>query len=178
MGYSLGGASTMLAAYESIAASSSNNNLRFSLHIAFYAPCIIQPEVTQTTGAPFVGFGGMEDECTPKSRCDKILNVFETGDTIVQSKWYEGAAHGWNGTKPVKFYEGVPNFAPCEYVIHENGQVTEAKAGLTSGTDKQIIENSEHCVDFGYSIGRHDKTDELTNTALLEAINRHLKNVD
>lgn len=32
MGYSLGGASTMLAAYESIAASSSNNNLRFSLH--------------------------------------------------------------------------------------------------------------------------------------------------
>jgi hypothetical protein len=54
-----------------------------------------------------------------------------------------------------------PNFAPCEFLIHGNGEITETKTGKTTDTDKQMIENSENCVDLGYSIGRHDKTNEL-----------------
>ena len=88
---------------------------------------------------------------------------------------YEGAPHGWNGMKPAKFYKSVPNFAPCEFLIHENGQITETKTGKTTDTDKQMIENSEYCVDFGYSIGRHDKTNELADTELLKAINHYMR---
>jgi hypothetical protein len=113
--------------------------------------------VTKTTGSPFIGFWGVEAECTPKSRCDELLSVIETGGSFVHSRWFTGAAYGWNGTKPAKFYKGVPNFSPCDFQIYGNGLVTEATAALTADSDKKLIENSEHCVDFGYTIGRHEK---------------------
>lgn len=175
MGYSMGGISTILAAYENIAKASSVNNERFALHIAFYAPCIIQPSQPAPTGAPVVALWGMADEATPKSRCDGFLRVFEKEGTFVQTKWYERAAHGWNGIKPAQFYKNVPNFATCEFLIRENGQITETKTGKTTDTDKEMIENSEYCVDFGYSIGRHDRTNELANAQLLNTINQHLR---
>jgi dienelactone hydrolase len=175
MGYSMGGISTILAAYENVAAFSSTNNARFALHIAFYSPCIIQPKQRVPTGAPVVALWGLEDEATPKSRCNGFLRVFEEEGSFVQTIWYEGAAHGWNGKKPAKFYKSVPNFATCEFLIHENGQITEIKTGKTTDTDKQTIENSANCVDFGYTIGRHDKTNELANAELLKAINQHMK---
>lgn len=175
MGYSMGGISTILAAYENIAAASSNNNERFALHIAFYAPCIIQPSKREPTGAPVIALWGLEDESTPQIRCDGFLNVFEKAGCFVQTKWYEGAAHGWNVTKPAKYYEGVPNFASCDFIIHENGQITERKTGKTTDTDMQMIENSENCVGFGYSIGRHDRTNELADAELLKAIEQHLR---
>ena len=178
MGYSMGGVSTILAPYENIAAASSNKSERFALHIAFYAPCVIQPSKPEPTGAPVIASWGLEDESTPQSRCDGFLSVFEKEGCFVKTKWYEGAAHGWNGIKPAKFYKGVPNFAPCEFVINENGQITERKTGKTTDTDKQMIENTEYCVDFGYSIGRHDRTNELANAELLKAIKQHMRTIN
>ena len=175
MGYSMGGASAILAAYENIANSCTKKSMRFALHIAFYAPCIVQPSKRVPTGAPVIALWGMEDEATPKSRCDGFLKAFEKEGCLVQIKWYEGSPHGWNGIKPAKFYKSVPNFAPCEFIINENGQITESKTGKTTDTDKQMIENSEYCVGFGYFIGRHDKTNELANLKLLETIEQHLK---
>jgi dienelactone hydrolase len=175
MGYSMGGISSILAAYENIAAACSKNSVRFALHVAFYAPCIIQPSKRVPTGVPVIALWGLEDGATPKSRCDGFLKVFEKEGSFVRTIWYEGAPHGWNGMKPAKFYKSVPNFAPCEFLIHENGQITETKTGKTIDTDKQMIENSEYCVDFGYSIGRHDKTNELADTELLKAINQHMR---
>jgi dienelactone hydrolase len=176
MGYSMGGISTILAAYENIATVCLKNSVRFALHIAFYAPCIVQPSKRVPTGTPVIALWGLEDGATPKSRCDGFLKGFEKEGCLVQTIWYEGAPHGWNGIKPTKFYKNVPNFAPCEFLIHENGQITEAKTGKTTDTDKEMIENSENCVDFGYSIGRHEKTNDLSNAELLRAIDQHLKN--
>lgn len=178
MGYSMGGTSTILAAYDNIATACSRNSVRFALHIAFYAPCIIQPSKRLPTGAPVIALWGMEDGATPKSRCDGILSVFDKEGIFVQAQWYEGAPHGWNGIKPEKYYKNVPNFASCEFLIHENGQVTEVKTGKTTETNKQMIENSEYCVDYGYSIGRHEKTNELANEELLKAINQHMRTIN
>ena len=74
----------------------------------------------------------------------------------------------------MKFYESVPNFSPCRFIIHSDGSVFEAVAGMTSITDKKFIENSEHCVGFGYTIGRHDETHIKANKALLTAIETYM----
>ena len=50
MGYSMGDASAILAVYGNMATASSKNSVRFALHIAFYAPCIIQPSKRVPTG--------------------------------------------------------------------------------------------------------------------------------
>ena len=127
---------------------------------------------------PVIALWGLEDGATPKSRCDGFLSVFEKEGCFVKTKWYEGAPHGWNGTKQPKFYKGVPNFAPCEFVIHENGQITERKSGKTTDTDKQMIENSEYCAGFGYSIGGHDRTNELANAELLKSIKQQMRTIN
>jgi dienelactone hydrolase len=169
MGYSMGGASAILAAYEHIASACTQSNQRFALHVGFYAPCIIRPEVTKTTGYPIIGLWGESDEATPKPRCDRIFNELKAGTGIVKSRWYPNAPHGWNGKSPAKFYRGVPNFAPCDWLLHPNGTITETTTGLTSDTDKQLLVNSKHCVEFGYTIGRHERTRKSANQTLLMA---------
>ena len=54
--------------------------------------------------------------------------------------------------------------------MHSDGSVIEKVTAMTSITDKKLIENSEHCVGFGYTIGRHDETHIKANKALLTAI--------
>lgn len=175
MGYSMGGTSTILAAYENLASASSASDARFALHVAFYASCIIQPEERVPTGAPVIALWGTMDGATPKSSCDGFLDVFESAGVFVETRWYEGAAHGWNGNRPARYYEDIPNFAPCDFRIHANGLVSEAKTGKTTATDEEMVAVSEFCVSYGYTIGRHEKTSELANQELLDAIGQHLK---
>ena len=73
MGYSMGGISTTLAAYEKIAQYCSKGKARFALHVPFYAPCIIHLENGSGTGAPIVCLWGEENETTPKSRCEELV---------------------------------------------------------------------------------------------------------
>jgi dienelactone hydrolase len=174
MGYSMGGTSSILAAYESLAGASSKSKLRFALHVGFYAPCIIQPQNSKRTGAPIVGFWGELDKATPKSRSDKAFAEFKRQAGAVETRWFTGAAHGWNGLKPARFYPEVPNFAPCDYLINLDGSVTERTAGLSSDTDKMFIVNSERCISFGYSIGRHEATLNKANQELVEVIRRYM----
>ena len=174
MGYSMGGITTILAAFEEIAQNSSRSKIRFSLHVPFYPPCIIQPGNCRGTGATIVGLWGEEDESTPKSRCEGLIKCLQDGGSSVKEIWYPDAAHGWNGKNPMKFYENVPNFSPCRYTIHSDGSVFEAVAAMTSITDKKLIENSEQCVGFGYTIGRNDETHIKANKALLTAIETYM----
>ncbi len=76
----------------------------------------------------------------------------------------------------MRFYENVPNFSPCRFTIHSNGAVFETEAGMTSITDKKFIENSEHCVGFGYTIGHHEETYIKANRELLTAIEKFMTN--
>jgi len=170
MGYSMGGISTILAAYKKVAENSTKGKNRFALHVPFYAPCIIQPENNSGTGAPMVCLWGEEDETTPRPRCEELIKHLQDGGNSVKAIWYPDAAHGWNGKKPMKFYQSVPNFSPCRYTIHSDGSVIEKVTGMTSITDKKFIEYSEQCVGFGYTIGRHDETHIKANKALLAAI--------
>ena len=73
MGYSMGGISTTLAAYEKIAQYGAKGKTRFALHVPFYAPCIIHLENGSGTGAPIVCLWGEENETTPKSRCEELV---------------------------------------------------------------------------------------------------------
>jgi hypothetical protein len=79
---------------------------------------------------------------------------------VIKSIWYPNAPHGWNGKSQAKLYKGVSNFAPCDWLLHPNSTITETTTGLTSDTEKQLLVNSEHCVEVDHTIGRHIRTRE------------------
>ncbi len=174
MGYSMGGISTILTAYEEIAKNVTKKDIRFALHVPFYAPCIILPKEGTATGAPIVALWGEIDESTIKSRCDRTMDHLQKSGSPVTSIWYPNAAHSWNSQRPMKYYKGVPNFAPCDLIINLDGSITEKNTGLTSSIDKELIENCEQCVSWGYTIGWHEITNQKANTALLNAIEEYL----
>ena len=76
--------------------------------------------------------------------------------------------------KPMKFYERIPNFSPCRFTVRSDGSVFEAVAAMTSCSDKELIENSEHWVGFGYTIDRHEENHIKANKALLTIIDTYL----
>ncbi len=83
-------------------------------------------------------------------------------------------AHSWNSQSPMKFYKNIPNFAPCDLIINSDGSIIEKNTDLTSSIDKELIENCEQCVSWGYTVGRHETTSQKANKALLNAIETYL----
>lgn len=171
MGYSLGGTSAVLASFEEIARHAARGNQRFALHVGFYPPANVRPENGLGTGAPVVCLWGGKDLATPKADCRRLVEFLKKGGAPVRAVWYPEAAHGWNSVEPLKFYKGIPNFAPCRWTIRADGSVLESRSNLVSTTDKEFIANTERYVDYGYSLGRHPETDALTTRLLVEEIN-------
>lgn len=170
MGFSMGGASAVLASFEQIAAWAAVGESRFALHVAFYAPGVIFPEQGTGTGAAVVCLWGRRDEATPLLHCRDMMEYLDKGGNPVQAFWYPEAAHGWNGRTAMKYYKGFPNFAGCRWTIGSDGKILEENAELIAITDRELIANSERCVSFGYTIGHHTETDAKSKEDLLRVI--------
>ena len=175
LGYSMGGMSAILTAYEEVAGAAGLTQNRFALHVSFYAPCIISLTNPATTGAPVVALWGDRDESTDRRACDGLIAELERGGSPVASHWLEGAAHGWNTLRPMTFYSGLPQGHPCRFVIGSAGDSVEQVTGRSERTDDRFIDVLAACSDRGYTIGYHAGADQEANRILLEAIEAHLR---
>jgi dienelactone hydrolase len=97
MGFSYGGMSTMLAAFEQTAATLSPDGPRFAAHISFYGPCLARFDNTRATGAPVLLLAGAEDEIVDPERCNEIVEDLREGGAEAAFTIYEGAYHQWDG---------------------------------------------------------------------------------
>ena len=174
MGYSMGGISSLMAAYDSVARHASFSNRRFALHVAFYAPCIVRVADIKTTGAPIVGLWGEKDESTPRHDCERLVNDLRRGGSFIEDHWYPGAAHGWNSSRKMSFVRGAPNFATCRFEIAKGGKAEELTSGTELATDEDVVSAAERCTTMGYTIGQHAPTDEASRSDLLMFIRTYL----
>ncbi|WP_299437594.1 dienelactone hydrolase family protein [uncultured Rhodospira sp.] len=178
MGYSMGGMSTFLAAYDEIAREASDTPHRFGLHVAFYAPCAFALNNRRTTGAPIVALWGTEDESTDKAACTGFLRELEAGGSPVTAHWLEGAAHGWNNLSDRRFYASLPTARPCWFRVRGDGTMVEEVTGRAAPTDTAMVDALSVCSDRGYTIGHDAEANETANRLLLEAIGRALGPAD
>ena len=175
MGYSMGGMSTILTAYQDVAAAAGRTPNRFALHVALYAPCIISLADPGTTGAPIVALWGDQDESTERGACDALVAELEGGGSPVAAHWLDGAAHGWNMLSPMRFAASLPQGNPCRFVVQPGGESIELVTGRSERTDEQFIDVLAACSDRGYTIGHHAGADHTANRILGEAIEAHLR---
>jgi dienelactone hydrolase len=172
MGYSLGGISTFFTAFEEVATAASRTGRRFALHVPFYAPCAFRVENTETTGAPILALWGEKDETTDRAACDALVRDLEKGGSPVTVHWLKGAAHGWNGLKPMVFYPDVPRAEPCQFVVMRGGVLAERISGRRTKTDAAMVDVLNECSGLGYTIGHHAEADREANRLLLGFIRR------
>ncbi len=156
MGFSYGGMSTMLAAFEQTAAALSPDDLRFSAHVSYYGPCLARFDNTRATGAPVLLLAGAQDEIVDPDRCNEIVEDLRAGGAEAAFTVYEGAYHQWDGRFAGPRTIGR-NLAPCEFNVNEKGVVRDTFTFLPMSGPflRKLILGA--CVGSeGYLIGRDD----------------------
>lgn len=156
MGFSYGGMSTMLAAFEQTAAALSPDGLRFSAHVSYYGPCLARFDNTRATGAPVLLLAGAQDEIVDPDRCNEIVEDLRAGGAEAAFTVYEGAYHQWDGRFAGPRTIGR-NLAPCEFNVNEKGVVRDTFTFLPMSGPflRKLILGA--CVGSeGYLIGRDD----------------------
>lgn len=156
MGFSYGGLSTMLAAFEQTATALSPEGLRFAAHVSYYGPCLARFDNTQATGAPVLLLAGSEDEIVDPERCNEVVEDLREGGAEASFTIYEGAYHQWDGRFVGPRTIGR-NLAPCEFNVNEKGVARDTFTFLPMSGPflRKVILGA--CVGSeGYLIGRDD----------------------
>jgi len=178
MGFSYGGMSTMLAAFEQTAATLSPDGPRFAAHVAFYGPCLARFDDTTATGAPVLILAGSEDGIVDPERCNEIVADLREGGAEAEFVVYEGAYHQWDGRFAGPRMIGR-NLAPCELNVNEKGVVRDTLTLLPMSGPflRKVILGL--CVESeGYLIGRDDAVRAKSNAAVGNFLMRALNSVE
>lgn len=163
MGFSYGGMSTMLAAYEQTAEALSPEGLRFAAHVSFYGPCLARFDNTRTTGAPVLLLAGSEDEIIDRERCNEVVEDLREGGAETEFVMYDGAYHQWDGRFSGPRTIGR-NLAPCELNVNDRGVVRDTLTLLPmSGPFLRKVILGLCVGSEGYLIGRDDEVRAMSN---------------
>ena len=163
MGFSYGGMSTMLGAFEQTAEALNPGGKRFAAHIAFYGPCIARFDDIRATGAPVLLLAGSEYGIVDPERCHEIVEDLREGGAEAEFVLYEGAYHQWDGRFPGPRTIGR-NLADCEFNVNDKGVVRDTLTLLpmTGPFLRKVILGV--CSDSdGYLIGRDDAVRNRSN---------------
>jgi len=166
IGFSYGGMASTLAAYRQVADTMAPEGKRFRGHVAFYAPCIIRAEKTETTGAPVLLLNGGRDGLIDEERCTVVAEDLRAGGSRVETIIYPEAMHQWDGRARSPWR---PRFtlAPCAFLLEADGSGTDSSTGLPVSSPLLRRASLSLCAsDEGYLIGRDDAVREKSNRAL------------
>ena len=172
MGFSYGGMSTMLAAFEQTAAALSPEGLRFAAHISFYGPCLARFDDTTATGAPVLLLAGSQDDIIDPERCNEVVEDLRDGGAEAEFVVYDDAYHQWDGRFAGPRMIGR-NLAPCEFNVNKAGVVRDTLTFLPMSGPflRKVILGL--CVESeGYLIGRDDAVRAKSNSAVGEFLMR------
>jgi hypothetical protein len=109
---------------------------------------------------------GTEDAIVDRIRCEQIAEDLREGGSSVETVWYDGAWHQWDGAFAGPRSIGR-NLAGCSLRVGEDGGVVDMRTGLPMAgpmTRRLIL---GLCVDSeGYLIGRDDAVRARSNAAM------------
>lgn len=163
MGFSYGGLSTMLAAFEQAAQTLSPDGLRFAAHVSFYGPCLARFDNIRATGAPVLLLAGSQDAIVDPARCNEVVADLREGGTEAEFVVYDGAYHQWDGRFAGPRTIGR-NLAPCELNVNERGVVRDTLTFLPmSGPFLRKVILGICVGSDGYLIGRDDAVRNRSN---------------
>ncbi|MEO1192126.1 MAG: dienelactone hydrolase family protein [Pseudomonadota bacterium] len=168
IGFSYGGMASTLAAYTQVAEAFAPEGRRFVGHIAYYAPCIIRADETETTGAPVLLLNGGQDALLDPERCDEVVADLEGGGSEVELVVYPDAMHQWDGRARSPWRPRY-TLAPCAYRLQASGRGIDESTGL--GISSPFLRRASLALcasDSGYLIGRDDAVRLESNREVAE----------
>ncbi|MEM8843416.1 MAG: dienelactone hydrolase family protein [Pseudomonadota bacterium] len=98
MGFSKGGIVAMYSVIDQVRAASTNTDLRFNAHIAYYPWCGMAINNMKTTGAPVLIQAGAKDIVTPLKACRELIteDFSQADQSTFTIKEYSKARHAFD----------------------------------------------------------------------------------
>lgn len=156
MGFSKGGAVTLLAADDHMRRALAQAGNRFAVHVAFYPSCVIQVSVPRPTGAPLLMLLGGLDSYTPAAQCQRYIEKMRAAGFPVRSITYRNAHHAWDAFSPVQRSMIDYSYGGCTVDLDEAGGVTELTSGLSVDSPAAARKALEICGTPGVILGRNE----------------------
>ena len=130
MGFSYGAMVATYTAFETVADRIASSPNRFSAHIAFYGPCIVEFANERTTGAPVLMAMGGQDKIVDIARCRETAAELERGGSPVELIVYPGAYHQWDGGLGAD-WSPPRGLAGCRLEVEADGTIRDRATRLS-----------------------------------------------
>ena len=150
-GWSLGGGVTLFSGWEPLK-NVITTELSFAAHLAFYPPCFINPENLSFTKAPIHILIGEDDNWTPASPCENLVNKLSE-NTNIGITIYPDAHHGFDSEEPVLRNERAYSFKDCLFNLTAEGDVLMNYLRLPMSNPILQKVGFLFCVERGVDIG-------------------------
>lgn len=180
IGFSKGGASTLMAAHEpQVVAAGVPADLRYALHVPFYPACNAQYHRPKTTGAPIYMLLGGADSYVGVESCQTYAETLRASGAQVEVVVFADAMHGFDGGQPYLDPKGE-NYARCVFQQQADGSWVERTSGVVFvGTDGRPVEGAlakatAICRTLGVSGGPNDAAARQSMENLKGYVRRHL----
>ncbi|MGD9052764.1 MAG: dienelactone hydrolase family protein [Desulfobacterales bacterium] len=172
MGWSKGGAVSMISAWEPVRKAIVNSNLKFALHIALYPFCY-GFESVQMTGAPILILVGEKDDWTHAEPCMECAKALKDAGYDADIIVYPDAYHAFDSYNEVTFLENALNMEKCRAIIKSNGLAIEKTSGFSMDNPEKLQKVWEICATKGVHYGKNDSAKKKST----EDVKRFIKKV-
>ena len=113
VGHSKGGQIALYTTLEPFRRAVINDDLRFALHIAFYASCSIPYKAEGVSPAPVFLLLGGDDDYTPAAHCGRYVDFLRSRGAPVEMFIFPGAHHGFDLPTPVRYLPRAQTARDC-----------------------------------------------------------------
>ena len=155
MGFSKGGSTAFLAAFEPFRNAVIGPGAKFAVHLPFYRGCLYDVDMP-LSGAPVRELIGGSDDYTGVANCVAYAAKKRAEAYDYRVIVYPGAHHAFNMRRAPFHCSRCISFADCHWSITGDGRILDRKTGLeyTPGNRRRIL---GACTHRGTTVGRHDE---------------------
>ena len=133
-GWSLGGSTAFYSAWQPIINSLTIDNEKFSAHLPLYPGTHIKPVINEWSDAPMHILCGKDDDYTPTSLVENILEYIKPKKSNIDLTVYPDAHHSFDSIEPLEFI-------PFAIKLKEQFATIDKEGHLNFTTDKNEIIN-------------------------------------
>ena len=146
IGWSKGGQTAYLTAFEPVRRAARVGELRFAVHFPFYRGCLQEVRMPMT-GVPMREHIGALDDYTGTKRCVSEAHSKRAAGNDVEIRLYSGAYHGFDSGRPsVVHCARCWNVTKCHLILHGDGR-----------QELGIGQTFDQCITRGTTVGGNEE---------------------